>query len=475
MENNNLSKTKRNPTPINSAADFADIVSDPGGDYILTANITVDEMLDIAFSGTFNGDGKTIFVEIDEDAQNVGLFSQLDGGQIHNLVIEGSVIGGPSSLNVGGLVGLVSSGAVYSVTNLSNVTGAMGISSVGGIVGTIFEGGFHDTVNNGIISTGKDIGGICGSSPSGIGTINVGNKNAGTLQNATHSMGGIMGYSAANHTHIGNSVNIGRLESRKTQYAGGIIAYIGGSGLGGYVANSSNSGSLDGAIIAAGGLVGYLRKGSVVTCINTNWIEPIPLGSVGAIVGENNSMVEACYYDKQMCIVDGIGINNPIIPPVIGAVGRLTTEMIGDNLNNPLIFWGHFKYEENLYPRPHSWNYDHPISLLSAAPIYLRNAPPPPQPPFETLENVQTNFTVSNEGSFAPGSIVQIEFPYQWGWYVGGFVSSSARNFISVTPPTNNIAAIVVLAGMGGWDELAVRLMDDDIGYEKIIPINVRP
>ena len=124
---------------ISTVAQFESI-GVPGSGFPLNGNYElmndigpVTQMVAGVFTGNFNGNGNRITVNINSPAAaNVGLFSQISGGLVENLNIEGAVSGGQNSQNVGSLVGLIS-GTLRFITNFSNVTGFWGVSSVGGI------------------------------------------------------------------------------------------------------------------------------------------------------------------------------------------------------------------------------------------------------------------------------------------------------------------------------------------------------
>jgi len=511
---NNLSKTKMNrqfsggtgtwidPFQITGKSDLEELADDvEAGNFYdgicFKVMNDINDPLDVVdrmigndtyyFQGYFYGGNNKITVDINEDTTNVGLFSQISGG-IWDLIIDGQVTGGPNSRNVGGFVGRVLSinTDINANTNLAKVTGTAQNSSVGGFAGAVNSSnwlGFTFVVNNGEITGGFAIGGIFGSANFSNGCVIRDCKNSGTIKSnddvdISHYMAGIVAHLVVGggDSHINTNCNIGKVVSGKSMYSGGITAYTANSGIGLELHSNSNSGFVDGAINAIGGIAGYIDNVSVIGCINTNWIAPTATGqNSGAIVGFNNGTVGSCYYDKQMCVLNGIGA---------GAGGQatplFTAEMIGYNLQMQGLP-GNWVFENNLYPRPLPWD-NHPINLLSAAPIYLRDTPlppPPPRPPFETLNNVQTNFTVSN---WDPWPLINPAIPhrYLWGWYDpnGNFNSNSMMGYIDIPinafppPPYLNTANIVV--PNGGWDALAVRLTNDSIGYEKVVPMNVR-
>ena len=252
-------------------------------------------------------------------------------------------------------------------------------------------------------------------------------------------------------------MNIGRVLSRtseySSEYAGGIVAYLGG----GAVRVSFSAGAVYGGTIAVGGVVGYL--GANTGCyknINTNWVAPsdpmsVPFTLTGAIVGQQvaaPSSVIDNYYDEQMCILPGIG-SNPIPPSISGvAEGWPTIGMIGNNL---LIAWP--GTPPQLYPTLPPY---HPIEFLAAAPIYLENN--------ETLENVQTDFTVSNGIAFPPPI-----FPNPLNPYTYPYIWESVDGFVDIQPTSNN-ATINNTGGVLQQDTLKVTL-DNEPLYEKLVPI----
>jgi len=415
------------------------------------------------FEGGFDGQNFKITLAIVSNNINVGLFSQFSA-TIFDLVLDGSVTGGQNSQNVGGLVGLPIAGSILRCINLAEVTSNGPTSSVGGIAGMAFAFGvFHECTNNGTITGGRYVAGIIGYNNTAV----IDNcRNAGTIKSNSykpHYMAGIVGKV---YGSIIASVNIGSVLSSNSEYAGGIVAYSEGD-----IHEAHNSGVVDGAINSVGGIVGYAGSSAMVRdCINTNWIEGTATNS-GAIAGLNNGFVSNCYYDEQMCILPGIGAGGG------NAIGLPTTSMIGNNLPSPFNYW---QLHPQLYPRT-GIGFDHPISLLAAAPIYLQN--------LEKVDNVTTTpFYVSNWNPNLlppPG----IQEPFQWGWYPGGiFTPSSMMGYISIPlslPPFYSNTA-TILVPKGGWDSLSVRLDYPNYNYpgfytgytiifEKIVPLNVRP
>ena len=111
---------------ISTPEQFAGMDAD--GKYILTKNITVSTPYANDFSGTFDGNGHTIKLEITKGS-NIGLFSKIaSGGTVKNVITAGKVKG---TNQVGGIAG-VCEGTIEKCGNTAEVTGK---KNVGGIVG----------------------------------------------------------------------------------------------------------------------------------------------------------------------------------------------------------------------------------------------------------------------------------------------------------------------------------------------------
>lgn len=152
------------PTAINDADDFRDMVA--GGSYKLAADITVTEPYANDFSGTFDGNGHTVTLNITSGSANTGLFKKLVGGAtVKNVTTAGTVSGGASTGAIAGNAdGKVS---IFNCKNTATVTGTG--KGVGGILGYSYPANGYATIescaNTGaIVAEGKQqIGGIAGN------------------------------------------------------------------------------------------------------------------------------------------------------------------------------------------------------------------------------------------------------------------------------------------------------------------------
>lgn len=245
---------------IGTAKDFAEM--EPGGNYQLTADITVTEPYASDFSGTFDGNGHTVTLAIDQPSKdNIGLFSKISStATIKNVTVDGTVTG---SRCVGGIAG-TSNGTITQCQNKATITatknGSGNYSQAGGIVGY---------AENATITS----------------CANVGNVNA--APNDGRRCGGVAGY--AKTSVIENCYNQGQVSSCST-----------------------------GSSAAVGGIAGYIdSNASVMNCYNSGAISCAAPSQVAKLVGWNaGSTIKNCYYlgDKESEGANGYNYTDPTQP-----------------------------------------------------------------------------------------------------------------------------------------------------------------
>lgn len=148
---------------VSSAKEFA--AMDASGSYTLTKDIIVTEPYASDFSGTFDGDGHTVTLNITASTANVGLFSKLAGGAVvKNVITAGSISGKVN--NVGGIAGTADGNVT--IENCKNTASIKGGKGAGGILGYSEPGSGFVTIsscaNMGSVSgTRKQVGGIAGN------------------------------------------------------------------------------------------------------------------------------------------------------------------------------------------------------------------------------------------------------------------------------------------------------------------------
>lgn len=149
---------------IGTAEAFA--AMEPGGNYQLTADIIVTApYAKDYFTGTFDGNGHTVTLDITASTAYVGLFKTLSGGAVvKNVITAGSISGKVN--NVGGIAGTADGNVT--IENCKNTASIKGGKGAGGILGYSEPGSGFVTIsscaNMGSVSgTRKQVGGIAGN------------------------------------------------------------------------------------------------------------------------------------------------------------------------------------------------------------------------------------------------------------------------------------------------------------------------
>ena len=149
---------------VSSAKEFA--AMDAGGSYTLTKDIIVTEPYASDFTGTFDGNGHTVTLDITASTANVGLFSKLAGGAVVKNVITAGTVTATGKNNVGGIAGTADGNVT--IENCKNTASIKGGKGAGGILGYSEPGSGFVTIsscaNMGSVSgTRKQVGGIAGN------------------------------------------------------------------------------------------------------------------------------------------------------------------------------------------------------------------------------------------------------------------------------------------------------------------------
>ncbi len=231
------------------------------------------------YTGTFDGNGKTIFGLYinDSNADHVGFFGYIGSdAEIKDLSIGDSYISGNDY--AGGVCGY----NVGTITNCSNTGAVSGVGSVGGVCG-YNNGSIADCYNTGGVGgTGNAAGGVCGYNS---GTI-TNCYNSGTVSGNNY-IGGVCGGNATLGT-IENCYNIGEVSGN--DYIGGVC---GGNAALGTIENCYNSGTVSNKNYG-GGVCGF-NFGGIANSYNIGIVN----GSsyVGGVCGWNNgNPATNCYF-----------------------------------------------------------------------------------------------------------------------------------------------------------------------------------
>ncbi|AZE47344.1 filamentous hemagglutinin [Pseudomonas chlororaphis] len=226
-----------------------------------------------AFSGVFDGLGNTISgFTVTNTGPMVGLFAG-NSGSISNLKLANMTVNGTTSgagfSYIGGLVGMnTGTLANVSATGLRISASAANTNAVGGLVG-LNAGGAIDHASVGPTSyvTGNSytssIGGLVGENMTGP-------AGAGSITNST------------------TNVNVSGYMQRNT--SGGVGGLV-GSNRGGYIADSSSSGTINSSYggLNIGGLVGYNQNGTLERSSSSASVRGNATSNIGGLVGFNTN------------------------------------------------------------------------------------------------------------------------------------------------------------------------------------------
>lgn len=180
---------------IGTAEAFAEM--DASGSYTLTKDIIVTEPYASDFSGTFDGNGHTVTLALENEAGECqALFSKIAAsGKVQNLGIAGTVTG---KKYVGGIAGK-NAGSIENCKNTAAIKGAS--------------------------ADGRWIGGIAGETSNGSKILNC--YNIGTISSDRSGKGVCLGGIAGNapSAKISNCYNAGQIVTKSTTNYGAIAGY----------------------------------------------------------------------------------------------------------------------------------------------------------------------------------------------------------------------------------------------------------
>ena len=225
-----------------------------------------------AYTGTFDGNGKTITgLTVTGSDQYAGLFGYIgSGGTVKNVVLEGVQI---ESDNSSGYAGGVAGDSWGTIENCS-VSGS--------VSGTTFAGGVVGSQRGGSI-TG------CNSSATVKGVI---------------FAGGVVGYNGGGTLTACYATRDVTVENDGTNnsHAGGVVGYNGGGTLTACYATGSVTGSGSGTIYV-GGVTGSNNFGILTACYHAKEDVSGPTGTTGGVAGRNfkgsmsgGGIITACYW-----------------------------------------------------------------------------------------------------------------------------------------------------------------------------------
>lgn len=330
---------------------------------ILTADIDLNNQpwspiggttADTAFTGSLNGNGKTVCGLYMKSGNAAGLFAY-NSGEIKNLTIRGLLKDADNA----------AAAAAYNVGRISGVTAEVTITGgnhIAGITANNMENGtVIDCSNTAAISGGQYVGGIAASNK---GTI-TDSKNSGAI---TGSGAFVAGVAADNDGGIvKDCANSGQIIGK----AAILLAYVSGvvGRNDGTAENLYNAGNVVALGSSVGGCVGINTSGSTAkklynvgdVCGSYIDTEDGEEFRVGGAIGEVNSGVSEAYYAQSLAITTGgTAISTEALMEKAGAITSLIsgksnitgTAALGDlealataeavytgNAQNPVYVW----------------------------------------------------------------------------------------------------------------------------------------
>ncbi|MDR3218071.1 MAG: T9SS type A sorting domain-containing protein [Dysgonamonadaceae bacterium] len=349
--------TETSPYLISSKADMEALATavNSGNSYSGKYFLLTQDLTDITtvignsntryFSGTFDGGGHTVDVNIDVNISSAsgaapvyayaGVFGYISGATIKNLGVTGSVSVSASSSRSASYVGGICGSSGGTISNCYN-TGSVSVSSsassgfgsdVGGICGSS-SGIISNCYNTGSVSfstsvsfSSSFVGGICGFASRDISIpISISNcHNTGSVSatapsfsSSSSDVGGILGNTES--CNISNCYNTGSVSSSSSS-AGGICAAHGSYG--GVISNCYNTGGISGNI--AGGICGR-EEGTISNCYNIGDIFATSQG--GGICGRGSeAKISNCFAAGT-----SITVSSSIVGRIAGYNGRGSIE-----------------------------------------------------------------------------------------------------------------------------------------------------
>ncbi len=263
------------PTHISTCQQLVDINNNLSGSYVLDANLDCASLGNGVmigdnnnyFTGSFDGGGHTINININAENFDVGLFTDAQGATIGNVNITGSVVSTSNNgyyPGIGSLVGYADSTNIYDVTSSATVTSTTDDneeSAVGGIVGYIENSSYIvNSVSSGAVTDNYSAGGIGGLAGivTGGSLIDTSSSTGAVTKNTPNGLvdygvGGLVGYMESFST-INQSFSTGDVSSEV--YTGGLVGQANGFIL---INNAYSTGNVLGHTMA-GGLVGQANN-----------------------------------------------------------------------------------------------------------------------------------------------------------------------------------------------------------------------
>lgn len=297
-----------------------------------------------SFSGTFDGNGKTVsnltFSGAYGDDNAFGLIGVLNGGVVKDLTLANVSVNVTDGECVGAVVGLMINGATVSGVTVESGS-VTAVRGNGGLVGRMTVSGTIENCNNhasitATSVTSGNVGGIVGAAYyTGIyadesQAMHITDcTNTGTVAAACMGAGGIVGLSSA---YVSGCTNSGTVEGNGASI-GGIVGEQQNYGAVTDCVNTANIVNTNTAAYGTGGIVGWIRYSGAVADYQTKApIQVIGCSNSGTIDGGNDGGgIVGTLYDAglvQNCLNEAERIQGETF--AAGIVGNLQVWMSND-------------------------------------------------------------------------------------------------------------------------------------------------
>lgn len=297
-----------------------------------------------SFSGTFDGNGKTVsnltFSGAYGDDNAFGLIGVLNGGVVKDLTLANVSVNVTDGECVGAVAGLMINGATVSGVTVESGS-VTAVRGNGGIVGRMTVSGTIENCNNhasitATSVTSGNVGGIVGAAYyTGIyadesQTMHITDcTNTGTVTAACMGAGGIVGLSSA---YVSGCTNSGAVAGNGASI-GGIVGEQQNYGAVTDCVNTANIVNTNTAAYGTGGIVGWIRYSGAVADYQTKApIQVIGCSNSGTIDGGNDGGgIVGTLYDAglvQNCLNEAERIQGETF--AAGIVGNLQVWMSND-------------------------------------------------------------------------------------------------------------------------------------------------
>ncbi len=322
---NSGSGTTSDPYLIYNLRQLKNVSKYPSAAFEQQADITSALTTSLAeFTGSYNGNGKSVKLSISSTGDSVGMFSSLKNASVSNVVTKGTVSG---KNNVGGVVGLATDSAIQNCENQATIKGTG--QYTGGIAGRLTSATVTHCVNRGAVTGTWYVGGITGGQTLGSGkaaatALVQQSANYGNVE-GTNVVGGIVGFSYANVQECFNSGDI----TATTQGSGGVVGHSRGT----TIASCYNTGTITGPNAAGVArlsdhanskltMTNCYNVGKIINDLNT---EDMAAKTTGSNSSSQTLAMTNCYYASETLYDDNVDGTKAYHPAVLENI-KLTTK-----------------------------------------------------------------------------------------------------------------------------------------------------